>query len=348
MNAKTDPMRPSCSQALVHAWKNRDWAPNAVDEAMDVLLAEGALDTALHALQLTLPQSAFDALLDHAHTRAEQCVSSKGGVRFENILIGLPVMGDIRSMPVLSSIFWECLSEMAQELWHPTLPNAIHFRPVGPLIKNESIANMSIKGWQRLLRDGTAGADDAPALDRLLLIDQELTAGEQVPSPRGEILLLTQRIQLGVLSYNPLAFSVQPSMVTLFHHATKNGKDWKAMVGEQSTHSLVTPPQRLRGALAVALQQFLEAAITIAQMHRQLPLGGDLEWIQGTTTQNCIELIPKSGGHLLDPINVSGQWLNAVGPTMLDQILRSLTHAFKSHSQTTGEEPISPRRKTLQ
>lgn len=333
-------------ESLLRAWEHHAKDMPAVHALMDKMLLEETLEHILSAWQETWSGPDFDALLDHAFNRAEQFTDTKQGKPRVSLLIGCPMMGDLRDFPSCSPNFWSHLTEFARVCWGGQPSCTLSLIPIGTPIRAEAIAHFNIKGWHRMLRDAVTLAPVTPALSRLLAVDASLGSDAAV-SPNSAIVAMTQRIQLATISFDPDDFTKIPSMALLFRQAGAQPKAWENIVGTIPPHGQIVPPQRLRGAMAVALHQYLEASIAVSLVHRQRMRPGKLEWVDGGTTPHAITLLPRHDGEWLDPVTVSGQWLNTVGVALTNEILKRLMDKFTPNLASLPSQPgglASPKR----
>lgn len=328
-------MKTTAEQRLLNAWAHRHTAPQALDALMDEWLSDETLEVVLRGLQGHMAPEDFDHLVSQAIHRAEQFREETPDGPRVHMLLGCPILGDDRAMPALTAAFWSRLEAWAQAAWKPDRADAFTFTPVGPLVRIPAITQLNIKAWHRLLRDAATQAPHAPARERLLSLHQL----HDRPNPHlahTDAMVVSQRIQLICFSYDPTAFGQPPRFEPLFRAALDQPDTWSSVPGDLPPFTQVVPPQRLRSALAVAMSQYLEAHVTVGLLHRQLPRQGKLDWVEGDGEEQAFNMLPRHNGRWLDPVSLSGSWVNAVGVALIDQVLTQVQQVF---ARAPAEDP---------
>jgi hypothetical protein len=341
----------TADQRLWRAWQRRAQDQEAVTAILDQELRAETLEPLLGQMQPKMDPMDFDALQGQAYHRAELFQTGEGENVRQHALIGCPIMCDERAWRGMDAAFWNRLALFASSLWQAQSPSSVHIRPLGQPLRIEAVTTLNIRGWHRLLRDAATQAPVSPALDRIEEIHRKLGEHTALGLAKSAAVVISQRLQLAVVTYDPAAFATSPSLAALYKEGSKHTENWKRVTGPLPDFAQVVPPQRLRGALAVTLSQYLEAQVTVGLLHRGLPSHGELEWVEGDTSDSTLQLLPRHNGVWLDPIALSGHWLNAVGLALTNQVLIQVAAVFanaKPAVQPPEPELPMPRRRVLQ
>jgi len=329
----------SDTQLLLHAFRQRQDDPEALDRLLDTLLDTDRLDRAFSRLYPVMADEDFETLRLAAMARAGVVLDEGGGNPRVHVLVAMPVLADERHLPTVDRGFWARLSTFAQAtLDHPE----VHFTGLTDLLHIQSVTYLKIGAWQALVREQVEGGASM-SLELLQAMDAAHAEGYR-PVASTQVLAVTQRLALGVFHAPTEAFHGAP-LQALFRAGRADKAAWAQVTGPTADYVQMLPPQSLREALRLSLQQHFELAIQIAQRHRDLPSDGPLNWATIQSEGERTTFVPVAGEMLLDPIVIGSPWLNLVGGAEVGQIMAALIRQPAAVEPAVDRPASLPRRR---